>query len=1066
VQNLRSSILWATFMSACLLGVSVAPGQDADADQAKALLNQGIAQYNALQFKPAKATLSLVNADYLSDADKRVLDDYLNTRVDPAIKAQTAALDAYRGAEKAAEEGKLAEARDMFKTAAASEYLPATVRQDAQAQLALVEQKILLASAADEPADGVAPAPPAPSGPEVAPPAPPAAPAPMELPDVSKTPVAPPAPATQASPTEAPRPLAPQTPAAVELPPGLAPAAPAAVELPLPAGAGEEVLSRQQRVDELLASGQQALDQDQPERAVGYFQRALALDPNNEVAKRQLTYAGSLQSAATPAAGATGATAGSSSIIGRMEQRRQIAKQAANVEFDKAIQRSQELLGTADSATAFDSAEAAARSGRSVVETYRDLYTEREYREKLAEVDSQIETVNMARQRWEQQRVQQQAEEVLQKEQTRQARSQEERAMRVEQLTNRVKTLRAERDYEQALEIAKQIVAIEPTNSWATDQVDSLDQFILLKQESEYKQSERYHERKQAVYIREQEIPWFELIKYPRDWQELTARREPYAAGRGGESQEDRDVRLKLQRVLPTVTFDAAEFENAIEYLREYADLNIHVNWDALELEGILRSKEVNLRLNNVTTEKALKVILDDVGGVVPLSYVIDDGVVTISTRTDLSKRTYTRVYDIRDLIVRVPNFEAPDVELSSGTGNNGTGNGGFGNQDNGGGNNNENVPSRQEMVDNIITLVTDTIDPQSWPPLGQIGSIRELNGQLVVTQTSDNHQQISNLIEQLRQARDLLVSIEARFISVDTGFLNSVGLDLDFFFNIGSPLGSTSVTDPWTGAVVPTSGGASGWGNGPPGNQHFTPLAMNQGSNGFTNMLGVGNLGSQITTPAMSLGGTFLDDIQVDFLIQATQASETTRTLNAPRLTLFNGQQAYVIVGTQQQYVADLQAVVAENAVAYNPVPASVGSATSLTVEAVVSADRRYVTLTVWPRIQAVLGFDRYAVTTITTDAQGNPLTGEGFIQLPNVSIQEVQTTVSVPDGGTLLLGGQTLSTEVDREMGVPLLNKIPVISRAFSNRGVSRDEQTLLILIKPKIIIHDEEEKLQFPR
>jgi type II secretory pathway component GspD/PulD (secretin) len=65
------------------------------------------------------------------------------------------------------------------------------------------------------------------------------------------------------------------------------------------------------------------------------------------------------------------------------------------------------------------------------------------------------------------------------------------------------------------------------------------------------------------------------------------------------------------------------------------------------------------------------------------------------------------------------------------------------------------------------------------------------------------------------------------------------------------------------------------------------------------------------------------------------------------------------------------------------------------------------------------------------------------------------------VPDGGTLLIGGQKLSGEVEREMGVPVISKIPVVNRAFTNKGKIRDEQTLLILIKPKIILLEEGEE-----
>ena len=75
------------------------------------------------------------------------------------------------------------------------------------------------------------------------------------------------------------------------------------------------------------------------------------------------------------------------------------------------------------------------------------------------------------------------------------------------------------------------------------------------------------------------------------------------------------------------------------------------------------------------------------------------------------------------------------------------------------------------------------------------------------------------------------------------------------------------------------------------------------------------------------------------------------------------------------------------------------------------------------------------------------------------------MNTTVSVPDGGTLLLGGQTLAGEVEREAGVPVLSKIPFLKRLFTNRSFAKDEQILLILVKPTIVIQREQEQKQFP-
>ena len=85
--------------------------------------------------------------------------------------------------------------------------------------------------------------------------------------------------------------------------------------------------------------------------------------------------------------------------------------------------------------------------------------------------------------------------------------------------------------------------------------------------------------------------------------------------------------------------------------------------------------------------------------------------------------------------------------------------------------------------------------------------------------------------------------------------------------------------------------------------------------------------------------------------------------------------------------------------------------------------------------------------------------------VQQPEIQITSVRTSVSVPDGGTLLLGGQTIAGEIEQEQGVPVLSKIPFLKRLFTNRSMAKDEQILLILVKPAIIIQKEIEQQQFP-
>ena len=76
-----------------------------------------------------------------------------------------------------------------------------------------------------------------------------------------------------------------------------------------------------------------------------------------------------------------------------------------------------------------------------------------------------------------------------------------------------------------------------------------------------------------------------------------------------------------------------------------------------------------------------------------------------------------------------------------------------------------------------------------------------------------------------------------------------------------------------------------------------------------------------------------------------------------------------------------------------------------------------------------------------------------------------QVYTQGSIPDGGTVLLGGLKQVGEVEIEAGVPILSKVPVMNRFFTNRSTVKDTRTLLILMKAKIIIQDEAEEEAFP-
>ena len=88
-----------------------------------------------------------------------------------------------------------------------------------------------------------------------------------------------------------------------------------------------------------------------------------------------------------------------------------------------------------------------------------------------------------------------------------------------------------------------------------------------------------------------------------------------------------------------------------------------------------------------------------------------------------------------------------------------------------------------QADFDTLIELITTTIAPQSWDEVGGPGSISgfDTNLSLVVSQTQEVHEQIADLLEQLRRLQDLQVTIEVRFITLSDNFFERIGVDFDF---------------------------------------------------------------------------------------------------------------------------------------------------------------------------------------------------------------------------------------------------------------------------------------------
>jgi type II secretory pathway component GspD/PulD (secretin) len=158
--------------------------------------------------------------------------------------------------------------------------------------------------------------------------------------------------------------------------------------------------------------------------------------------------------------------------------------------------------------------------------------------------------------------------------------------------------------------------------------------------------------------------------------------------------------------------------------------------------------------------------------------------------------------------------------------------------------------------------------------------------------------------------------------------------------------------------------------------------------------------------------------------------------------------------VVNQVVYVKDFDVEIAQAASIADPVISVVEDGVILDVRPVVSADRRFVTLEVRPTVAELQRPIRTFVTSL--GASGNTVT----IQLPEVEKSMIKTSIPMPDGGTVLLGGMKVHENQDLRSGVPILNKIPILSFFFERQGTFVTNRKLLILLKCKIVIPREHE------
>ncbi|MCE9589363.1 MAG: hypothetical protein K8S99_02435 [Planctomycetes bacterium] len=860
-----------------------------------------------------------------------------------------------------------------------------------------------------------------------------------------------PVPVLEAKPVEAPAPAVakpaetPTVQKAAEPAPDAAAAAPAKSDLLSQAA----LLYSQQKV----AEGKAAENSGQVRLAQQAYQEALRLDPKNAEAKAALD---AVQTK-------LGQDSAPKTVLDSQLEASHLRAEAAVAEFRELMNRSESLRKSGN----YSAASEAVSQAKVMLDRNERVLPPSQYRAlrdeaviasgKVAEEQRQSE-IKQQQQIAERQKL----EAAKSRENALQAQEEE-----VQRLLRRAMELRREQKYDQCLELINQAIFLSPNNAAAQAMKEMVEEARILTETRRLLSARSLQVALQSNENLTATIPYNDLMVFPADWPQLTFNRLHDLEAGTAESKVNQRVNDKLLEPIRTIDLQSNRLVNVIEFLKSATGLNFFVNWNALQQIGVEQDTAVTLQLENVPAKKVLELVLSQVPSTDesnPISYSIIDGIITISTRKDLTRTTSIRVYDIRDLLHRIdPVKDAPRFDLSSALESSSSGS-------SGGGGSSKSIfedtatkvdepVDRSKLIEEITTLIQDQVGkPDEWASAGgEVSSLRELNGNLIIKTTPENHRGVLELLGKLRETRAMQISVEARFLLVDQNFLDELNVDLDIQINNpGANFGPIRIAQ--------SSDAIAGRNN--------TGIPASLGAI-QTNSPGVyvPGRGYADTGRSFDLGVSYMDDVQVNLVLNATQAHRRSISLTAPRVTFLNGQEAFVTVARQIAFVSDLTPV--PGGTGFDPTLSIVQSGATLFVRGTVSADRRYVTLTVRPSLATVLQpirtIPQSAQSTTTTGNNGGgnstPIVTEAFIEAPELELTEVVTTVSVPDKGTLLLGGQRLVGETEVEAGVPILSKIPILNRFTTNRSSTKDERTLLILVKPTIIIQAEEEEQLFP-
>lgn len=274
----------------------------------------------------------------------------------------------------------------------------------------------------------------------------------------------------------------------------------------------------------------------------------------------------------------------------------------------------------------------------------------------------------------------------------------------------------------------------------------------------------------------------------------------------------------------------------------------------------------------------------------------------------------------------------------------------------------------------------------------------------LIVTDVPPNIEAIKQLIDLLDQPEPQ-VEIESRIVVASRNFSRDIGVQLTALLSgaRGSGIGGGSLPETPSGINL--------------------PLTPNPNINN--------NMFSNIANTAIGLTTGVFGTAQLSAIISAGEQKGQAKIIATPRVTALNNRPAEIKSSTQIPITTIQPGQGAGGAVI----------ATTTYVEVPLR-------LSITPQITEV---GTVILNVVAENSSTAVISGSAN---PAINTQSMTTQVTVPDGGTTVVGGVIYDDERDSQDRTPGLASVPILGNLFKRKGVQRNTNEILFFITPRIM------------